>query len=63
MVCVDLNEVEIGAVLLLERNHEIQIEVDSCAAAIVFAHCRWFVTKLQVPCGSECSKVEKLRVV
>ena len=43
MVNVDLNALEIGSVLLLERNHEIQVGIDSCAAATVFAHFRWFV--------------------
>ena len=60
MLSVDLNALEIGAVLLLERNHEIQIGIDSCAAVTVFAHFYWFVTKkLQVLCGSECSKGER----
>ena len=31
--------------LLLERNHEIQVGFDSCAAVIVFAHFRWFATQ------------------
>ena len=35
MVNVDLNALEIGAVLLLERNHEIQVGIDSCAAVTV----------------------------
>ena len=45
MVGVDLNALEIGAVLLLERNHEIQIGIDSCAPVTVFAHFCLFVTK------------------
>ena len=45
MVNVDLNALEIGSVLLLERNHEIQVGIDSCVAVTVFAHFRWFVTK------------------
>ena len=36
---------EIGAVLLPARHHEIQVGIDSCAAATVVAHFRWFVTK------------------
>ena len=38
MVSVDLNALEIGAVLLLEGNHEIQRATESCAAVTVFAH-------------------------
>ena len=45
MVNVDLNALEIGAVLLLARNHKIQVAIDSCAAVTVFVHFRWFVTK------------------
>ena len=45
MVSVDLNAPEIEPVLLLARNHEIQVGIDSCAAVTVFAHFRWFVTK------------------
>ena len=45
MVNVDLNALEIGAVLLLARNHKIQVGIDSCAAVTVFVHFRWFVTK------------------
>ena len=50
MRCVDMVNVdpiaqEVGSVLLLERNHEIQVGIDSCAAVIVFAHFCWFVTK------------------
>ena len=37
MVSVDLNTLEIGAVLLLERNRKIQSGIDSCAAVTVFA--------------------------
>ena len=60
MVNVDLNALESGAVLLLGRSHEIQVGIDSCAAVTVFVHFRWFVTeKLQVLCGSECSKGER----
>ena len=32
MVNVDLNALEIGAVLLLVKNHQIQVVNDSCAA-------------------------------
>ena len=60
MVNVDLNALEIGAVLLLARNHKIQVGIDSCAAVTVFVHFRCFVTKsLQVLYGSECSKSER----
>ena len=45
MVNVDLNALEIGAVLLLARNHKIQVGIDSCAAVTVFVHFRWFETK------------------
>ena len=41
--CVDM--VKVGAVLLLARNHEILVRIDSCAAATMFAHFRWFVMK------------------
>ena len=44
-VNVDPTALEIGSVLLLERNHEIQVGIDSCAAATVFAHFCWFATK------------------
>ena len=37
MVSVDLNALEIGAVLLHERNREIQSGIESCAAVTVFA--------------------------
>ena len=36
MARVDLNALETGSVLLPERNREIQIEIGSCAAVIVF---------------------------
>ena len=45
MVNIDLNTLEIGAVLLPVRNYEIQVGIDSHAAATVFAYSRWFVTK------------------
>ena len=45
MVNVDLDALEIGAVLLLVRNHKIQVGIDSCVAVTVFVHFRWFVTK------------------
>ena len=45
MVNDDLNAPKIGSVLSLERNREIQVGIDSCAAATVFAHFCWFVTK------------------
>ena len=45
MVKDDLNAPKIGSVLSLERNREIQVGIDSCAAATVFAHFCWFVTK------------------
>ena len=45
MVNVDLNALEIGAVLLLARNHKIHVGIDSCAAVTVFVHFRLFVTK------------------
>ena len=45
MVNVDLNALEIGAVMMLARNHKIQVGIDSCAVVTVFAHFRWFVTK------------------
>ena len=38
MVSVDLDALEIGAVLLLERSREIQGGIESCAAVIVFAY-------------------------
>ena len=41
----EMNALEIGSVLLLERNHEIQVGIDSCAAVTVFVHFRCFVTK------------------
>ena len=44
---VDLSALEIGAVLLLARNHKISgwTRFDSCAAVIVFVHFRWFAKK------------------
>ena len=45
MVNVDLNALEIGAVLLLARSHKIQVGIDSCTAGIVFVHLRCFETK------------------
>ena len=45
MVNVDLNALEIGAVLLLARNHKIQVGIGSCAAVIVFVHFHWFETR------------------
>ena len=45
MVNVDLNALEIGAVLLLARSHKIQVGIDSCTAVTVFVHFRWFETK------------------
>ena len=42
---VDLNALEIGAVLLPVRNHEIQVGIDSSVAVIVFVHFCWFVMK------------------
>ena len=45
MFNVDLDTLEIGAVLLPARNHEIQVGIESWAAVTVFAHFRWFVTK------------------
>ena len=45
MMNVDLNALENGSMLLLARNHKIQVGIDSCAAVTVFAHFRWFVTK------------------
>ena len=45
MVNVDLSALEIGSVLLHERNREIQIGINSCAAVTVFVHFRQFVTK------------------
>ena len=45
LVNVDLNALEIGAVLLLARNHKIHVGIDSRAAVIVFVHFRWSVTK------------------
>ena len=50
MVNVDLNALEIGAVLLLARNHKIKVGIDSCAAVTVFVHFRWFVTKSCMSC-------------
>ena len=50
MVNVDLNALEIGAVLLLVRNHKIQVGIDSCAVVTVFVHFRWFVTKTCKSC-------------
>ena len=50
MVNVNLHSLEIGSVLLLERNHEIRVGIDSRAAATVFAHFRWFVTKSYKSC-------------
>ena len=32
MVNVDLNALELGAVLLLARSHKIQVGIDSCTA-------------------------------
>ena len=37
VVSVDLNALEIGAVSLRERNHEVQSGIESCAAVTVFA--------------------------
>ena len=51
MVNVDLDALEIGAVLLPVRNHEIQVGIDSCVAATVFVHFRWFVTKSCKSCA------------
>ena len=45
MVNVDLNALEIGAVLLVSRNHKIQVGIDSCVAVTVFVHFRSFVTR------------------
>ena len=45
MVNADLSALEIGSVLLPERNHEIQVRIGSCVAVTVFFHFRWFVTK------------------
>ena len=39
MVNVDLNALEIGAVLFLARSHKVQVGID------VFVHFRWFETK------------------
>ena len=58
MVSADLHALEIGAVSLLERNHEMQCGVEPCAAVIVFAHLLMKVLqtseKLQVLFGSGC---------
>ena len=59
MMNVDLHALEIGSVLLFARNHEVQVGIDLCAAATVFVHSCFFRNeKLQVLCGSECSKFE-----
>ena len=50
MVNVDLNALEIGAVLLLARSRKIQVGINSCAAVTVFVHLRWFETKSCKPC-------------
>ena len=63
MVSADLHALEIGAVLLLERNHEMQCGVEPCAAVIVFAHVLMKVckpaTSLHVLFGSGCSQGER----
>ena len=65
MVNVDLNGLEIGSVLLIERNHEIQVGIESCAAVTVFALFRWFVMKSCETCVDlSARKVkDKLRCV
>ena len=50
---------EIGAVLLPARHHEIQVGIDSCAAATVFAHFRWFVTKSCKSCVDQSARKVK----
>ena len=48
-VSVDLDALEIG---LLERNHEIQCGIESCAAVTVFAHLPMMVCKPAKSCTS-----------
>ena len=43
-----------GSVLLLARNHEIQVGIDSCTAVTVFVHFRWFVSKSCKSCVGLC---------
>ena len=50
LVHVDVNPLEIGAVLLLARSHKIQVRIGTCAAVIVFVYLRWFETKSCDPC-------------
>ena len=57
MASVDPNALEIGSVLLLDRNCEILSGIESCAAVTVFA-LAW-CEELQVLFGSECSKGER----
>ena len=52
MVSADLHALEIGAVLLLERNHEMQCGVEPCAAVIVFGHVLMKVCKPATCCMS-----------
>ena len=50
IVNVDLNALEIGAVLLLASSHKVQVGIDSCDAVTVFVHLCWFETKSCKPC-------------
>ena len=50
MVNVDLNVLEMGAVLLFARSRKIQVGIDSCAGVNVFVHLRCFETKSCKPC-------------
>ena len=53
--CDDLNALEIGSSLLLERNQEIQVGIDPCAAVTVFVNFRWFVMKSCKSCVDLCT--------
>ena len=62
MVNVDLSALEIGAVLLLVRNHKIQVGIDSSVAATVFVHFRWFVTKSCKCCVDPSTRMVKCKL-